>query len=208
MVFATQEMWHWDSWYVRDGDLWHGYFLQAPKSLIDPDARHLKATQRHATSRDLVTWTDLGTTFEPQRNAAWDDSTTWTGSVLKGGDGLCLDLTGPEAECCEDRHMVGHWHDRAMRDPWVMKDPHGPGYLMYFTARVPGVPEPNAGGAIGFATSPDLYTWTLRPPVFAGGYGQSVSAKPGTACSAPRRTSGPSRPAARIPNARSPARTT
>ena len=35
-----------------------------------------------------------------------------------------------------------------------------------------GVPEPNGGGAIGFATSPDLMTWTLRPPVFHGGFGQ------------------------------------
>lgn len=210
MVFATKDMWHWDSWYVQDGDLWHGYFLQAPKSLIDPDARHLKATQRHATSRDLVTWTDLGTTFEPQRGGpAWDDSTTWTGSVLQGsdglwhlfytgttlaekslyqrighatsndlhnwtrvGDGLCLDLTGPNADCYEKDHIIGHWHDRAMRDPWVMKDPNGTGYLMYFTARAPGIPEPNAGGAIGFATSPDLFNWTLRPPVFTGGYGQ------------------------------------
>jgi beta-fructofuranosidase len=43
---------------------------------------------------------------------------------------------------------------------------------MYFTARAPGISEPNAGGAIGFATSPDLVTWTLRPPVFTGGYGQ------------------------------------
>jgi beta-fructofuranosidase len=59
-----------------------------------------------------------------------------------------------------------------MRDPWVMKDPDGPGWLMYFTARAPGIAEPNAGGAIGFATSPDLYHWTLQPPVFVGGYGQ------------------------------------
>ena len=68
--------------------------------------------------------------------------------------------------------MVGHWHDRAMRDPWVMRDPDSAGWLMYFTARAPGIPEPNAAGAIGFATSPDLITWTLRPPVFTGGYGQ------------------------------------
>jgi beta-fructofuranosidase len=32
--------------------------------------------------------------------------------------------------------------------------------------------EPNAGGGIGFATSPDLVTWTLQPPVFTGGFGQ------------------------------------
>ena len=45
--------------------------------------------------------------------------------------------------------------------------------MMFFTARSPGVAEPNAGGAIGFATSPDLYDWTLQPPVYAGGtFGQ------------------------------------
>ena len=53
-----------------------------------------------------------------------------------------------------------------------MRDPSGSGWLMYFTARVPGAAEPNAGGAIGFATSPDLMTWTLQKPVFAGGFGQ------------------------------------
>ena len=210
MVFALKDTWLWDSWYVRDGDLWHGFFLQAPKSLGDPDLRHLSATQRHATSSDLITWTDLGTTFEPQRDGpAWDDSTTWTGSVVQDdaglwhlfytgtrksenslyqrighatstdlhnwrrvGTGLCLDITGPNADCYEKDHMVGHWHDRAMRDPWVMRDPDGKGWLMYFTARAPGISEPNAGGAVGFATSPDLQSWTLRPPVFTGGYGQ------------------------------------
>ncbi len=59
-----------------------------------------------------------------------------------------------------------------MRDPWVMRDPEGDGWLMYFTARAPGIVEPNAGGAIGFATSPDLANWTLQPPVFTGGFGQ------------------------------------
>jgi beta-fructofuranosidase len=210
MVFALKDTWLWDSWYAKDGDTWHGYFLQAPKSLIDPDARHLSATQRHATSKDLINWTDLGTTFEPQRNGpAWDDSTTWTGSVVRDdaglwhlfytgtclaekslyqrighatstdlhnwtrvGDGLALDITGPNADTYEKDHMVGHWHDRAMRDPWVMRDPDSDAWLMYFTARAPGIPEPNAGGAVGFATSPDLLTWTLRPPVFTGGYGQ------------------------------------
>ncbi len=30
----------------------------------------------------------------------------------------------------------------------------------------------NAGGAIGFATSPDLFEWTLQPSVVVGHYGQ------------------------------------
>jgi beta-fructofuranosidase len=210
MVIAIDKKWIWDSWYAKDGDTYHGFFLQADTSLGDPDLRHLNVTQGHATSKDLVNWTHLGTMFTPQRNGtAWDDSTTWTGSVVQDGtglwhlfytgttkseaslyqrighatsadlhtwvrvgDGLCLDLTGPNADTYEAEHMVGHWHDRAMRDPWVMRDPDSDGWLMYFTARAPGIAEPNAGGAIGFATSPDLMTWTLQPPVFTGGFGQ------------------------------------
>lgn len=210
MTISIPGKWVWDSWYVHDGTKWHGFFLQADRSLGDPQLRHFNVTQGHAVSEDLVTWTHLGTTFTPSRNGrAWDDSTTWTGSVVQGddrlwhlfytgtrqserslyqrvghavstdlhnwtrvGDGMALDLTGPNAPAYENQHAVGHWHDRAMRDPWVMRDPDGRGWLMYFTARVPGVAEPNAGGAIGFATSPDLYEWTLEKPVFAGGFGQ------------------------------------
>jgi beta-fructofuranosidase len=209
MVIAIKDKWIWDSWYAHDGERYHGFFLQADKSLGDPDLRHLNVSQGHAVSDDLTNWTHLGTTFKPSATPAWDDSTTWTGSVVQDdaglwhlfytgtrlseqslyqrvghatstdlhnwqrvGDGLALDLTGPNASLYEAEHMVGHWHDRAMRDPWVMRDPSGKGWLMYFTARVPGVPEPNAGGAVGFATSPDLMTWTLQPPVFAGGFGQ------------------------------------
>lgn len=205
MVIALDDKWIWDSWYAHDGEIWHGYFLQADKSLGDPELRHWNVTQGHATSTDLVTWRHLGTCFRPADGPAWDDYTTWTGSVLQGpdgiwhlfytgtshadegmkqrighatsrdlhdwqrvGDGLCLDLSGDAYE----EYTPGLWHDRAMRDPWVMKDPSGDGWLMYFTARVPGIAEANAGGAIGLATSPDLNTWTLKPPVFSGSFGQ------------------------------------
>lgn len=209
MVIAIDGKWIWDSWYAHDGEKWHGYFLQADRSLGDPDLRHFNVSQGHATSTDLVNWTHLGTMLRPSDTPAWDDYTTWTGSVVRDetglwhlfytgttraeqglyqrighatstdahswvrvNDGLCLDLTGPVADMYEKDHMIGHWHDRAMRDPWVMRDPDSDGWLMYFTARAPAIAEPNAGGAIGFATSPDLKTWTLRPPVFTGGFGQ------------------------------------
>lgn len=209
MVLALENDWIWDSWYFRDGDTWHAYFLKAPKSLGDPEQRHWNVSQGHATSSDLRNWTHLGTCLEPSTPQAWDDYTTWTGSTLRddaGGwhlfytgsthaedginqrighatssdghawervdDGFCLDLTGPNAKYYEHDHATGLWHDRAMRDPWVMKDPDGDGWLMYFTARASGIMEPNAGGAVGFATSPDLFTWHLEPPVFTGGFGQ------------------------------------
>jgi beta-fructofuranosidase len=209
VVIALSDKWIWDSWYAHDGERWHAFFLQADKSLVDPDLRHLNVTQGHAVSTDLVSWEHRGICLTPSAGPAFDDFTTWTGSVVRGdddlwhlfytgtsraesalyqrighatssdlhtwqrvGDGLCLDLTGATAAAYESEHIIGHWHDRAMRDPWVMRDPAGAGWLMFFTARVPGVAEPNAGGAIGFATSPDLMTWTLQPPVFAGGFGQ------------------------------------
>jgi len=209
MVIALDEKWIWDSWYAHDGSRWHGYFLQADKSLGDPDLRHLNVSQGHAVSNDLVSWTHLGTCLAPSGQPAWDDYTTWTGSVtcdeaglwhlfytggchaeqalyqrighatstdmhnwVRVGDGLCLDMVGPNARHYEAEHVIGHWHDRAMRDPWVTRDPEGNGWLMFFTARAPGIEEPNAGGAIGLATSPDLTTWTLQPPVFVGGFGQ------------------------------------
>ncbi len=209
MVLALENEWIWDSWYLRDGDTWHAYFLKAPKSLSDPDLRHFNVSQGHATSSDLINWTHLGTTFQPADGPAWDDYTTWTGCTLRDdaggwhlfytgaskvedgmyqrighatstdghawarvGDGLCLDLTGPNADLYETDMAHSVWHDRAMRDPWVIKDPDGDGWLMFFTARARGITEPNAGGAIGFATSPDLISWDLEAPVFTGGYGQ------------------------------------
>lgn len=100
----------------------------------------------HAVGRDLKSWDRVG-------------------------DGFCLDIAGPNAHLYETE-WEGRWHDRAMRDPWVMKDPEGDGWLMYFTARVPDVAEVNAAGCIGFATSPDLFNWTLQPPVYVGSWGQ------------------------------------
>ena len=209
MTIALKDQWIWDSWYFREGDTWHGYFLKADKALLDPERRHLNVSQGHATSTDLVHWQHHGTCFAPAKSPAWDDSTTWTGSVVcdesglyhlfytgtclaegslyqrvghatstdlhhwqRVGDGLCLDLVGENAAHYEHQHQKGFWHDRAMRDPWVMKDPKGEGWLMFFTARALGIDEANAGGAIGFATSDNLYDWELQPPVFVGSFGQ------------------------------------
>jgi len=133
----------WTGSVVRDDDgLWHLFYTGACR-------REDGLYQRigHATSLDLHDWQRVG-------------------------DGFCLDLKGPNVHHYEADLVVGFWHDRAMRDPWVMRDPDDDGWLMYFTARASNIAEPNGGGAIGFATSPDLQTWTLQPPVFAGGYGQ------------------------------------
>lgn len=88
MAFRLPDHWVWDFWCADDGDLFHMYFLHAPKSLGDPDLRHRNARIGHATSPDLVNWTMHGRIFDAGKPGSFDDTATWTGSVLRGPDGL------------------------------------------------------------------------------------------------------------------------
>ena len=203
MVLALEDKWVWDSWYAHDGAQWHCFFLQADKSLGDPELRHWHVNQGHATSTDLKNWTYLGISFGPTAPPAWDDYTTWTGSVIRDdeglwhlfysgtcraeegkkqrighatskdlhtwtrvGDGLCLDLdcTNPDYE----EYEPDLWWDRALRDPWVMRDPDGQGWRMYVTTRSPIGDESYARGSIGMARSDDLINWTWDRPIYVG----------------------------------------
>lgn len=78
--------WVWDSWIADDGELYHLYFLKAPRALGDAGLRHSNATIGHATSSDLSTWTYLGESLAPALGG-WDDLATWTGSVVRADDG-------------------------------------------------------------------------------------------------------------------------
>jgi sucrose-6-phosphate hydrolase SacC (GH32 family) len=64
----------------------------------------------------------------------------------------------------------GQWHDEAFRDPWVMADADGDGWHMLITARANSGPA-DERGVVGHATSPDLRTWTLQPPLSGPGQG-------------------------------------
>ena len=88
MSFSLPDHWVWDFWLADDGKQFHLFFLHAPCSLKDPDLRHRNARIGHAVSDDLVTWEFLGGTFEPGPAGSFDGSATWTGSVVRGPDGL------------------------------------------------------------------------------------------------------------------------
>jgi beta-fructofuranosidase len=63
------------------------------------------------------------------------------------------------------------WYEQAWRDPWVYPDPSGHGWHMLITARSNEGPA-TGRGVIGHATSSDLMTWTVRPPLSApAGFG-------------------------------------
>ncbi len=205
MTLKLDDKYIWDFWHYAEDGVQHLFFLQADRSIGNPDLRHWNVSIGHAVSTDLRDWTVKGTVFGPSASPAWDDYTTWTGSVLKAegryhlfytgtcraenglrqrighavadaidgpwqrvGNGLALDLDQRYYEEYED----GGWHDRALRDPYVLPEKIGGKYHMFFTARRKDG-EKFARGVIGHAVSDDLTAWEATAPVYQGGhYGQ------------------------------------
>jgi beta-fructofuranosidase len=88
VTFSLPDQWVWDFWIADDGERFHAFYLRAPKSLGDPELRHRNATIGHATSDDLVHWEDRGVVITPGAVGLDDETATWTGSVVRGSDGL------------------------------------------------------------------------------------------------------------------------
>jgi beta-fructofuranosidase len=120
----------WDSWIADDGELYHLFVLQAPRSLGTPAKRHLNATVGHATSRDLVHWDWLGTCFGPAETG-FDDLAIWTGCVIREADHWRMLYTAVNTEglhvfdqrigsaVSDDLH---HWR-RVSDTPLIAPDP-------------------------------------------------------------------------------------
>lgn len=88
MTFSLDTHWVWDFWVADDGDLFHLYYLHAPKTLGDEHLRHRNARIGHAVSSDLSDWRDLGPVLAPGSPGEFDETAVWTGSVVAGPDGL------------------------------------------------------------------------------------------------------------------------
>jgi beta-fructofuranosidase len=65
----------------------------------------------------------------------------------------------------------GTWREEAWRDPWVFADDAGEWHMLVTARAKHG--EGDDRGVIGHATSPDLTTWTVAPPLSAPGAGFS-----------------------------------
>ncbi len=85
-MLTLAENWIWDSWIADDGEVYHLYYLQAPRALEDPSLRHARATVGHATSTDLTNWQVEPQALGPDPDG-WDDLATWTGSVVRADGG-------------------------------------------------------------------------------------------------------------------------
>lgn len=87
MNYSPPGFYLWDFWLIYEGPDYHLFYLQAPRSLPDPELRHNAATISHAVSSDLCSWRDKGEVLRPGSPGEWDDISVWTGSVIRR-DGL------------------------------------------------------------------------------------------------------------------------
>lgn len=86
-MLKLPDQWLWDFWPAQDGPDYHLFYLQAPRSLMHEQLRHWHVSIGHAVSHNLRDWQVLPDALKPSTPDAWDDYTTWTGSVVRH-DGL------------------------------------------------------------------------------------------------------------------------
>ena len=98
MTLQLPNKWVWDFWLVRDGTDYHAFYLQAPRSLGDPELRHLNASIGHAVSKDLRHWRVLSDALSAGPPGAWDDRAVWTGCVVWARGRWHMFYTGVSAE--------------------------------------------------------------------------------------------------------------
>lgn len=190
-MLDLQGEWVWDFWVCRDDqDLFHAFFLKAPRSLGDPELRHRRASVGHATSPDLSTWTRVEDALAPQSEPAFDDLAVWTGSTVRAPGGEWRMFTTGLSHAEDGRvQRIGlatsddlyAW--RRGPAPLLEADPRwyaviGAGedethwrdpwvfrandmWHLLATAR-----SARSGGAVvAHAVSPDLDTWEVLPPL-------------------------------------------
>jgi beta-fructofuranosidase len=86
-MFALPDSWVWDFWLAKEAATYHLFFLHASRALHDPDRRHMRAGIGHAISTDLVAWEQVSDAVVHVDAGSFDQTATWTGSVVKGPDG-------------------------------------------------------------------------------------------------------------------------
>jgi beta-fructofuranosidase len=85
MTLYLPDKWVWDFWLAQHGPDYHIFYLQAPRALRDSELRHWNVSIGHAISRDLWEWQVLPDALRPSpaEDDAFDNYTTWTGSIIR-----------------------------------------------------------------------------------------------------------------------------
>jgi beta-fructofuranosidase len=195
MVIRLHDKWVWDFWFAQDEADIHIFYLQAPRAIGDESLRHWNVSIGHAISQDLIHWEILPDALIPSgENGAWDNFTTWTGSIIKHAGTWFMFYTGTNREengkiqrvglatsndlIHWERYLPGaliepdpQWYETFDLDLWheqTWRDPwvfeYGGKFHALITARC-NTGEKYGRGVIGYAVSSDLITWEVRPPI-------------------------------------------
>ena len=188
-MYAPEDQFLTDYWTIKEGDDYHLFHLQSPKALIDPDTRHTNSSIGHAVSKDLTHWTTLPDALVADRSLAHEDISLATGSVVKRGDTYYMLYVGISTQghtiCLATSNDLIEWRrhpgnpvlrkdsryydlNGCWADPFIVRNPDGEGYYIFFKAHDISQPE-GYRGAVGAAFSKDFIHWDVLPPVFSPG---------------------------------------
>jgi beta-fructofuranosidase len=196
MALKLADKWLWDFWFAKDGNDYHIFYLQSPNNLQYEWLRHVNVSIGHAVSQDLKTWTVLPDALGPSNNlAAFDNYTTWTGSVIKHRDLWYMFYTGSMRQEKALVQRIGlatstdliQWkkhsekplletdstyYERLDVEAWhdqAWRDPwvfcDDAGLFHMFITARLKEGVADARGVIGHAVSEDLLEWRACPPV-------------------------------------------
>lgn len=99
MPLRLPEQWVWDFWFAREGSDYHLFYLQADRSLQQESLRHWNVSIGHAVSTDLRQWEVLPDALRPSSDPdAFDNYTTWTGSIIRHDSLWHLFYTGSKRQ--------------------------------------------------------------------------------------------------------------
>lgn len=201
MSYVLPDAWTWDMWFADDGEHYHAFYLKASRALGNPDRRHFHVTVGHAISSDLRQWQEVADALIASEPPAFDDYTTWTGSIVKDPAGTWrLFYTGTNRAENATVQRIGaatssdlytwtrtgdtalteadpRWYEKFDGTSWpdeAWRDPwvFAEGGQWHMLITARS-PEgaTDDRGVIGHATSPDLDEWTVQPPLSAPGAG-------------------------------------
>ena len=201
MSYALPDVWTWDMWFADDGETYHAFYLKASRALGNPDRRHFHVTVGHAVSTDLRAWQEVADALIASEQPAFDDYTTWTGSIVRDPGGTWrLFYTGTSRAESATVQRVGvatspdlytwtkasgaalteadpRWYEKFDGVSWpdeAWRDPWvfaHDGQWHMLVTARSREGAPDDRGVIGHATSPDLDEWTVQPPLSAPGAG-------------------------------------
>lgn len=195
MALKLENRWLWDFWFAQDGDDYHIFYLQSPNHWPYEWQRHFSVSVGHAISKDLSNWTVLPDALAPSDDLrAFDNYTTWTGSVIKHEELWYMFYTGSMRQERALIQRIGlatsrdllHWEKHSQSalvetDPqwyelldlasWhdqAWRDPwvfqQDGLFHMFITARQKDGVA-DARGVIGHAVSENLIDWQVSSPV-------------------------------------------